>query len=180
MKKFNPIKDKAQLLEIIKHIHFSCYKLCKQSMGKYLPNAGNIGVFCHYDDEYAMLTKIREELTEPSDNPNQKYYRLHKPIVISAEDDVPETTYTYLYIRKPDLTPYGLHTGDVDFILSDDEYAELKKSLINGLVIKGARVYDSSTQDMIELYDSDVGALGYISTEKMTKDVRAKINVSNN
>ena len=172
------MQAKAQLLEAIKHIHFSCYKLCKQSFGKYLPNAGNMGVFCHYDDEHKLLIKIREELTEPSDNLNQKYYRLYEPIVIPAEGDVPKTTYTYPYIRKPD--PYRYHVGDVDFFLEPEKYAELKQSLLDGKVIKGARIFKRPDLDMIELYDPNIDALGYVSTNKMAEAVRVKINVGSN
>jgi hypothetical protein len=178
MSKFDSIQNKTQLLEVIKQIHFACYKLCKQSLGKYPPNAGNIGIFCHDDDEYAILIKMREELTEPSDSPNQKYYRLLEPIIVLAKDDIPETIYTHIYIRKPDPTPYGQHTGDIDFVLNNSEYIELKQSLKNGVAIKGARIYDHPAQDMIELYDSDIDALGYISTEKTTKDIRARLNIN--
>jgi len=114
--RFSPIKSQEELFETIKHIHLECYKLCKQSFDKYLPNAGNIGVFCHYEDEYEYLTDLRKKLTESSDNINQKYFRLHRPIVIPAKDDVPETTYTYLYIRRPD--PYRSQVGDVVFTYS--------------------------------------------------------------
>ena len=171
---FSPIKNKEELLEAIKHVHFSCYQLCKQSMGKYLPNAGNMGIFCHYDNEYEELIKIRKELTEESDNVNQKYFRLHEPIVISAKDDAPETTYTHLYIRKPD--PYRHHVGDVDFYLEPEEYKKLKQSMLNGKIIKGARVFDRPDLDMIELYDPDVDALGYISTAKMSEAVRVNLS----
>jgi hypothetical protein len=171
--RFSPIKNKEELLEAIKHVHFSCYTLCKQSFDKYLPNAGNMGVFCHYDDEYEFLTKLREEMTESTDNLNQKYFRLHEPIVIPAEGDVPETIYTYLYIRKPD--PYRHHVGDVDFYLEPEKYLEVKNSILNGVVMKGARVFDRTDLDMIELYDPDVDALGYVSTETMTTDVHVKI-----
>ncbi len=171
---FSPIQDKKQLLEAIKYTHFACYKLCKQSFGKYLPNAGNIGIFCQYDDEYEALTKMREELTEKSDNLNQKYFRLHEPIVIPAENDVQETIYTYLYIRKPD--PYRHHVGDVDLFLEPEKYVELKQSLLNGKKIKGARIFDRTDLDMIELYNPNIDALGYISTKKITEDVRVKVN----
>lgn len=173
--RFSPIQDKDELSKAIKHIHFSCYKLCKQSFDKYFPNAGNMGIFCHYDSEYKLLTKIREELTKTSDNVDQKYYRLHKPIVIPAKGDVPKTTYTHLYIRKPD--PYRHHVGDVDFYLEPQKYKELRQSLLGGKVIKGARVFDRPDLDMIELYDPDIDALAYVSTEKMTKDVRVKTNM---
>lgn len=170
--RFSPIKNKAELREVIEYIHFACHQLCKQSFGKYLPNAGNVGAFCHYDDEYQTLTKIREELTEASDNFKQKYFRLHKPIVIQAKDDVPETIYEYLYIRQSD--PYRHHVGDIDFYLEPEGYAELKQSLLAGTKIKGARIFDRPDLDMIELYDPDVDALGYVSTKKMTEVVRVK------
>ncbi len=172
--RFSPIKNKEQLLEAIRYAHFACYGLCKQVLGRYLPNAGNVGVFCHYDDEYQFLTKLREEMTEASENVNQKYYRLHEPVVVPAKGDAPETTYTYLYIRKPD--PYRHHVGDVDFFLAPGEYVKLKSSLESGTIIKGARVFPRPELDMIELYDPDVDALAYISTKKMTEKVRVRVN----
>jgi len=170
--RFSPIEDKAELLEAIKHIHFEGYKLCKQSFGSYLLNAGNMGVFCHYDEEFARLVEIRKALTEPSDSFNQKYFRLHEPIIISASGDVPETTYTYLYIRKPD--PYRHHVGDVDFYVEPEHYAELKQQIQTGTKISGARVFDRTDLDMIELYNPDVDVLAYVSTHKMTETVRVK------
>ncbi len=175
---FSPIGNKEQLLEAVKYIHFACYKLCKQSFGEYLPNAGNMGVFCHYDSEYEQLVAIRKELTELSDDPNQKYFKLHEPITIPAQDDVPETTYTHLYIRKPD--PYRHHVGDIDFYLEPEKYTELKQSLLNGKIIKGARVFPRNDLDMIELYDPDVDALGYVSTNTMTEKVRIKLSEETN
>lgn len=172
--RYSPIKSKKKLFEAIKHTHFECHELCKQSFGKYLPNAGNIGVFCHYDDEYDYLTKVRKELTEASDNVNQKYFRLHQPITISAKGGVPETTYTFLYIRKPD--PYRHHVGDVDFYLKPDKYEKLKKEMLAGKKVAGARVFERPDLDMIELYDLDVDALGYVSTEKMSTAVRVKLS----
>ena len=172
--RFSPIQTEEELLEAIKHIHFECYKLCKQSFGHYLPNAGNMGVFCHYDQEYDHLIKIRKELTEKSDNLNQKYFRLHKLIVIQTEGDIPETTYTHLYIRKPD--PYRHHVGDVDFYLEPEKYKALKASLLSGKEMLGARVFDRADLDMIELYDPDVDALAYVSTNQMTEMVRVKLS----
>lgn len=50
--RFSPIKSQSELLEAITYIHFSCHKLLKQKIGRYLHVAGNIGVFCHDEDEY--------------------------------------------------------------------------------------------------------------------------------
>lgn len=167
----SPVKNKAQLIEAIKFTHFACYKLCHQVLGEYLPVAGNVGIFCHYDDEYELLTKLREELTAASDNFNQKYFRLHEPIVIPAKSDMPETTYLYLYIRKPD--PYRHQVGDVDFVLDKERYENLKKSLIDGKLIKGIRVFDRPEDDMLELLDPDIDALGYVVTEKMEDKINS-------
>jgi hypothetical protein len=172
--RFSPIKSKEELLSAIAHIHFACFELCKRVFTSYLPVAGNVGVFCHYDDEYEFLTNLRSELTEPSDNPDQKYFKLHEPIIIPAKDDFPETIYTHLYIRKPDI--YRAQVGDVDFVMEEDRYAELRRGLLSGSQMKGARIFPRADLDMIELYDPDVDALGYASPREMTEKVRIKIN----
>jgi hypothetical protein len=176
--RFSPISTHEKLLHVIEYIHFECYKLCKRSFDSYLPNAGNIGVFCHYDPEYSYLTELRKQLTVESENVDQKYFLLHEPIVIPAKDDIPQTTYEYLYIRKPD--PYRFHVGDVDFYLPLDQYATLKQEMFNGKSVKGARVFDRPDLDMIELYDYDSDVLAYISTEMMTKAVRVKLSEHTN
>lgn len=170
--RFSPIKTEEELLKAIEHIHFSCFGLCKQSFGKHLPVAGNVGVFCHYDEEYNFLIETRKKLTEASDNPNKKYFLLHNPIVIPAKGDVPETTYTHLYIRKPD--PYRAQVGDIDFILEEPDYSELKNSLLGEKKVKGLRVFERPDLDMVELYDPDNDALGYVSPRDMTEKVRIK------
>lgn len=172
--RFSPIKSKEELLEAIKHMHFESHKLCNQTFGKYLENAGNIGIFCHYDDEFIFLKKLRETLCEPSDNPDQKYFLLHNSITIPEKDGVPETTYTHLYIRRPD--PYRHHVGDVDFYLAQKEYEKLKKSLLAGKKMDGARVFERPDLDMIELYNPDSDLLAYVSTKKMTEKVRVEIS----
>ncbi len=172
--RFSPIDSKERLLEAIKYIHISCFKLCKQSFGKYLPVAGNVGVFCHYPNEYAFLTDVRKELAETSDDLNQKYFRLHEPIKIPADNDIPETIYTHLYIRKPD--PYRAQVGDVDFVLEEAAYAELKNSLLAGTIVKGARVFERPDLDMVELYDFEVDALGYVSPREMISKGAISIN----
>ena len=176
--RFSPIQDQTELLEAITYIHFACHKLCKQSFGKYLSNAGNMGVFCHYDDEHERLVAIRKQIAKPSDDPNQKYFELYEPIVIPAQADVPETTYTHVYIRKPDI--YRAQTGDVDFYLEQSEYDALKQSLRKGTAIKGARIFPRNDLDMIELYDPDIDALGYVSTSAMTEKVRVKLSDETN
>ncbi len=169
--RFSPIKSKEKLFRAIEYTHFACYELCKNSFGRYFPNAGNIGIFCHYDEEYEFLTGVRKELTETSDNFLQKYFKLYESIAIPAKGDVPQTTYTYLYIRKPD--PYRAQVGDVDFYLEPEEYKKTKESVGQGK-IPGARVFDRTDLDMVELFDPDVDALAFLATHKMAQTVRVK------
>lgn len=176
--RYSPIQSKEQLFEAIEHVHAECYKLCKESFGEYYPNAGNMGIFCHYEDEYKFLTAVRKELTESSDNPDQKYFTLLEPIIIPARDDVPETTYTHLYIRKPD--PYRHHVGDVDFYIDPEEYQKLKQSLLDGEKIAGARIFPRSDLDMIELHNPDTDALAYLSPKSMAEKVRIKLSDATN
>jgi len=172
--RFSPVTTHTDLLDAIRHIHVECFKLCKASFGEYLPVAGNVGFFCHCDEEYKVLTELRKELTEASNNINQKYFRLHDPIVIPEEGDMPETTYTHLYIRQPDI--YRAQVGDVDFVMEAERYQKAKDELREGKVISGARIFPRADLDMIELYNSDVDALGYISVNEETEKVRAKTN----
>ena len=85
---------------------------------------------------------------------------------------MPETTYTHLYIRRPD--PYRAQVGDVDFELPENEYEVLKQSLLSGQSIVGARLFERPDLDMIELYHPDVDALGYVSPPFITEKVRVK------
>jgi len=173
--RFSPIENKEELFEAIKYTHLKCFELCKSIFGRYLSVAGNIGIFCHSEEEYQFLTELREQLTVESDNWNQKYYRLHEPITISSQDNVPETTYTYLYIRKPDQ-----HTevGDVDFVLDDKEYDELKKGLLEGKKIKGMEVFDRPELDLIRLFDSDVDVVSFIGKKDINENIRAQNRLS--
>lgn len=161
--RFSPIQNEVQMMKAVEYIHGACHVLCKQSMGRYLPIAGNVGIFCHDNNEYEFLTKMREELTDASDSEYGKYFRLYTPITIPAINDIPETAYTHLYIRKPDSRKP--HVGDIDFYLEPKQYTELKQSLLDGKVIKGARILDRPDLDMIELHDPDIDALGYIGNK---------------
>lgn len=162
--RFSPIKNTSGLFSAITYIHTACHRLCMQSMGRYLPVAGNIGVFAHFEDEYAFLTQLRGEMTDASDKVYGKYFRLHEPIRIPAIGDIPGTLYTFLYIRKPDSNKP--QTGDVDFYLEPERYAELKQSLSEGKIIPGARILNRTDLDLIELYNTDTDAFGYIGNKK--------------
>lgn len=68
----------------------------------------------------------------------------------------------------------------MDFYLEQEQYDDLKQSLIDGKLVKGARVFPRNDLDMIELYDPDVDALGYVSTNTMTEKVRIKLSNETN
>ena len=170
--RFSPITTRKQLLKAEAHIHFCCHQLCKAAFGVYLKNAGNMGVFCHYEAEYRVLVVLRDQLCDPAATPGQKYFTLKEPTVIPAKNGVPRTTYTHLYIRKPD--PYRSHVGDIDFYLEPAEYKKLKHSLENGSSLPGVRIFPRQDLDMIELFDPDVDVLAYVSTHMMSEKVRVK------
>lgn len=163
---------KMQLQNLIQKIHEGCFTLCKQALGKYLPVAGNIGIFCQSKNDFAIYTKIREEITYPSNNPDQKYFELKIPIVVHSSGDVPEATYTHLYIRKPNIN--SPESGDVDFVLSPSEYLQLKQKILNGEKVEGASIYDRPGWDNIEIRNPKIDALAYISTQEMAEKVRVK------
>jgi hypothetical protein len=174
--RFSPISDEKQLVKAILHVHLECMNLCEQAIGEYLPVAGNMGIFCHHEDEYEYLTQLRKQLTVASKNPDQKYFKLKKPIVIEEDGNVPEAIYTHLYIRKPDI--YRAQVGDVDFVMEEERYRQMKTALEGGQKIPGARIFSREDLDMVELYDPDVDALGYISVRAMTEKVRIKVTSS--
>lgn len=165
-----------EILDYIKPIHIDCHKLCILILNTYLPVAGNIGIFTHSEEEYKQLTEISKELTKPTNNPNQKYFELHKPITIGEENNTPEATYTHLYIRKPDYTDYGKYKGDVDFILSTEEYEKLKLSVLKGDYANGATLYDRPGWDTVQLVSKEIASVAYISTKEFSKKVRVKFN----
>lgn len=167
--KFSPIKSKKELIKAIKDIHFESYKLCKKNLDCILPVAGNIGVFCHYKDEFEWLTRVRKEWTDLSDNWNQKYFRLYEPIVIEAKEGIQKTTYTYLYIRKPD--PSHDQVGDLDFYLEQGKYEKLKQSLLSGKIIPGVRILERPDLDLIELYDPKVDVVAFVGKKTMAENV---------
>ena len=162
--RFSPIRNKEQLLKAIEYIHSTCQSLCKELVGRYLPVAGNIGIFSHFENEFLFLRKLQEELADMNKSVYGKYFLLHSPVVIQTNGDIPGATYRYLYIRKPD--PNKLQVGDLDFYLEPDKYAELKQSLIDGKVIMGARVLPNRPDlDLIELSSPDSDTLGFIGDE---------------
>ncbi len=155
------------MLRAIKYTHINCFELCKKVFGRYLPVAGNLGIFCHYEDEYKFLTELRKKLTTESDNWNHKYYRLLEPIMFPAQGNVPETVYTYLYVRKPDQHE---EVGDVDFVLGAQEYDELKGNLLKGAEIEGMEILDRPDLDLIKLFDPGIDVSSFVGKKYMNEN----------
>ena len=166
--RFSPIKSKEELLEAIVYVHLRCFALCRKVFDRYLPVSGNIGIFCHYANEYDFLTGIRKELTEESNNWNGKYFRLHTPISVPTKDDVPRATYTYLYVRKPD---FHTEVGDVDFVLGKQAFEELKRQVAEKATRNGVDLLYRPDLDMIRLSETGSDALPYITTKYMSENV---------
>ncbi len=170
--RFSPIINKDQLFKAIEYIHFQAHKLCKQNLGQLLPVAGNIGIFCYFEDEFEKLLKIRKSLTDINNHWNQKYFRLYQPIIIPALNDIPQTTYTYLYIRKPEAT--NLNVGDVDFYLKPKEYKELKQAVMSGKINKGVKIFERPDLDLIRLYDPDIDVSAFVGSYNLEEVATGK------
>lgn len=170
--RFSRIIDESSLFEAIKYLHLECNKLCFEAFSRYLPNADNVGIFCHFDDEFKKLTEIKNSLVFPSKNPDQKYFTLMEPILIEQIDSIPATEYKYLYIRKPRID--SPQVGDIDFYFEDQEFEIIKQSILAGKVYKNARIYDRPDLNMIEILNPEADVLPYISTKSETERARVK------
>lgn len=160
--RFSPIKDRMQLFKALEHIHRESHKLCRQNLGRLLSVAGNIGVFCHFEDEFEYLVGLRKEMTDIGNHWNHKYFRLHEPIVFVATDGVPQATYTYLYIRKPHIK--SPNVGDADFYLPPSEYEKLKQEVLAGTFPKGVRMFERSDLDLVRLFDPDIDVSAFVGS----------------
>ena len=126
--------------------------------------AGNIGIFCHSKEEFEFLTKLGEELTDHNaPNFNGKYFLLHEPIVIKAKDDIPKTTYEYLYIRKPD--EIRTEVGDIDFVIDKKEFEKVRKlGSINDV-----KIFDRPDLGMCGFSSSDFDVLSFLTTKTVAE-----------
>lgn len=163
--RFSPITTQDQLIEAITYLHEACHRLCYETFGEYLPVSTNVGVFCHYPDEFTYLTKLREQLTDSAVHYNYKYFKLHDPIHIGARDDIPAATYKFLYIRKPD--PYRSQVGDVDFVMEPRRHQALAETLGTDEFRKNMRMFGRLEDNMIEVWNPDFDVAAYIVTEGM-------------
>ena len=149
----------------IEYIYSNCSQLVHTVLGRDLPVSGNIGLFAQNEEEYQNMFELTRPLVYPSDNPLQKYFELKEPI----------GKFTHLYIRKPDPTPYGKYLGDIDFILAEEEYELLKKEVIAGKY-PGAVMYDRPGWDTVQVVQSGIDVVSYISTMGMAIKARIKFD----
>lgn len=162
------------LYEICQQLHVESYALSKTILGKYFQNAGNIGIFCQNELEFEEFNLVKGQLTYATTNENLKYFELIKPIVIDPIMDIPTTTYTHLYIRKPDTTPYGKFRGDIDFYTSQDELEEIVMKVTSGK-LEGAEIYhQKGVGDLVQIHKEGISTVAYLSTKRMTIDIRVK------
>lgn len=166
--RFSPIKNKEELVDAIRYTHFASFELCKRAFGKYLPVAGNIGIFCHYKEEFEFLAKLRKELTDSNISFNGKYFLLHEPIIIEAENGIPKTTYEYLYIRQPDR--FRPQVGDVDFVIEKSEYGKIQDLK----EVNKVEIFNRPDLGMCELFHSDSDVLVYLTTKTVAEVIANK------
>lgn len=164
--RFSPIENKEQLLEAITYTHFACFELCKKAFNKYLPVAGDLAIFCHYKEEFEFLEKLGKELLTDHSvaNFNGKYFRLYKPIIIPAKNDIPETTYEYLYIRHPDR--FRPQVGDADFVIDENEFKKIQDSKI----MNSVEIFNRSDLGVYcELFNPDFDVLVYLGIKTVAE-----------
>ncbi len=163
--RYSPIKSESELRAAIVYLHEACYRLCFEAFGRYLPVRGNVGVFAHYESEYAFLTSLREKLADPKVHYKNKYYKLRSPISVSRKGEVPGADYDFLYIRRVD--PYRSQVGDIDFVLRAEEHEALKARLNADTFVHGARLFGRPEENIVELWSPDVDAAAYVATSPM-------------
>jgi len=163
-----------ELLSILNQLHIESYQLLKYKFNNYFPNAGNIGIFCQSNEEFEKFNKIKEVITLNTDNNNQKYFTLKKPIVVPKINDIPEITYTYLYIRKPDLTPYGKYRGDIDFFTTQEDLNIMMNKVLNN-PIDGLEIYhQKGVGNLIQISNPKFKTVAYLSTKEITENIRVR------
>ena len=165
------MQQENQVVEIIRRLHEECMEIVKETMGDYLPVAGNIAIFCQSDEEHQKLSLLANEMVQPNDNPNQKYFKLWQPIIIPENNGAPESIYEYLYIRQP--SGDSPERGDIDFVLSPDKYEDFKQQIESGKV-KNASIYNRPGWDMVEIRQPGATSLPYITTQEMAEKVRVR------
>ena len=161
-----------QLLEFINHLHAESYSICWNTFGRYFENAGNVGIFCQSDKDYENFNLIKSEITVSSDDPTRKYFELLIPLTIPEKEDIPGATYTHLYIRKPDPSPYGTHLGDIDFYVSEIDFEKLFIEVGEGKYKNAVQYEQPMIGKLIEMSESETGTLAYISTKDVTERIR--------
>jgi len=170
--RFSPVKNKDELFKALEYIHHSAHKICKQNLGKYLPVAGNIGFFCHFEDEFEFLTQVREVLTDINSHWNHKYFKLNTPIFFKAKNGIPKAIYTYLYIRKPDdNTP---NVGDVDFYIETNKFKTFKQLVSTGKFKTGVKILDRPDLDLVRLYNPNIDVSAFIGSYDLEQVAKHK------
>ncbi len=169
---FELIDSQEKLMRVIQQLHEASNRLVDSSLGFLPNNAGNLGIFCHFESEYNYLMSLQNQLVHPSTNPATKYFKLIDPIVISKTSQYPMATYTHIYIRKPDPTPYGQNLGDIDYYVESEKFYDLIE-LVKAGTIPTAELYDQvGVGPMIQLTTPASRVLTYISTKEITEKVR--------
>lgn len=131
--------------------------------------AGNVAIFCQTNDEWLDYNQLAQPVMQLSKNPAQKYFQLRQPIEIPANDGIPATRLTWLYIRRPALD--SPEAGDIDYVLPQAQYDQLKERVTNGK-LNNATAYIKPGWDMIEIRNLKYDGLAYVTVQDMAEKVR--------
>lgn len=164
--------QRGALEALVHELHVTCSRLCLAAYGQVFGVVGNVAVFCQTAEEYRLLTALRQVITHPSTNPEQKYFALLDPIMVSASGSVPTGTYTHLYIRRP--AGDSPERGDIDFVVDHERLAALQRNIRRGQGPIGARLYALDDLEMIELAGPEHRALAYVCVRATALAVRVR------
>lgn len=161
--RFSPILSYKGLTETVSYLDSAAQELSKKVYAEQLPIAGNIGIFTHYQEEYDYLINLSRDLTYQDIHFNNKYFKLRESICVDNR------VYDFLYIRKPD--PYRAQVGDVDFVLREPEFSDLKLNLEQANNFTYIRTLKRTDVDMLEMYHPDSDVLAYIVPNTMAEEL---------
>lgn len=147
-----PIKNKEEMLEVVKYVAAETLRLAKKTVGKTFP-VESLTVFAHSQSEYGSLIRVLAGMGRPYNENNGPRVELHEPIVIEGNH------IAYLRIRKPDLE--RPQVGCCDF---QTDYGAFKREYLSKNP-NNLRLIHRPEYEMIELYDPEFRVLAYVVSD---------------
>lgn len=143
------IKNKKELLSVVKYVAIETSKLAQKIVGKKFP-IKSLTIFSHSQREYETLVKMLEDLGRSYNENNGPRVELYNPIAVENNH------ITHLRIRRPDSErpQVGCNDFETDYETFKKEYL-LKYS-------SNLRLIKRPEYEMIEFFDPEFDVLAYV------------------